>query len=364
MTFTFDNESAYQSAKASGGSVYNAVYGSSEYAAAAVSYIKSIGRSVVDAKNVIVDRDKGQVGDILLYKGGSYFWCKSLAGWNASSLGQTMGRADQLGSAGYYIVGWCARKRGRECLIISYGGDTTGAWSSNTYSTISGVFTETGVLRADGVNTWIASANSWLPERTYGNSTYTYTWPIPRQTWDAACAVERAGSGSGTSSDGVASYSMDGTRVKITSTWTDGALTVYPQDWGYDFDRWYNSVIRVRRPATVGVLRANHGRANTRALVASGTSAAANHCNSFAISGVTDFGAGKWWLGCTEEMTDVADAVKILNERGAGLVYDAYWTSDQYNASYAWYVGLLNGHVHYDTKTRGLRVRPVSAFTI
>lgn len=365
MTFTFATEAAYLAAKASGGAVYNAVYGSTDYNAAAVSYITATGRTVVDAKNVIVDRSKGQVGDALLYKGGTYFWCKSLAEWSDSSLGQTMGRVDQLNSAGFYVIGWCAAKRGRECLIVSYGGDTTGAWSSNTESAIANVFTQTSILRGDGVATGIASANAYLPERQYGSSYYVNTWPIPRAWWEAACVYERTGTApSGQPSE--ISFSISAGKVTISSTGTSGAFSVRPCDWGYDFDRWYDHYVRVRRPAATGVLSANHGRANTRALVVAASSAAANHCNTYKPTGApTEFAAGRWWLSSTDEMCDVADAVKILNERGAGIRADsAYWTSDQCNASTAWHVNMYRGNVSNNPKTNGFRVRPLSAFTI
>ena len=361
MTFTFDNESAYQSAKASGGSVYNAVYASSDYSAAAVSYIAATGKTLTDAKNVIVPREKGRVGDALLYhaSSGVFSWCKSLAGWSASSLGQTMGREDQLNSAGYTVVGFCARRKGRECLIISKAdGSSSAAWSSNTSGLISGVWTSTSILRADGALTWIAPANSWLPERTYGSGYYVYTWPISRSVWEAACAAELAGSGS---LSGTPSYTIgsDG-KVVITSTGTDGSFSVKPADWGYDFDRWYDANIRVRRPAASGVLSQSNGRVNTYKI----PGGAAAVCKSWAVSGAPGFTAGNWYLGSTDEMCDVADATRVLNAHGASLAYDAYWTSDQYSATYAWYVDLSIGRVYFYSKTYGLRVRPVSAFTI
>jgi hypothetical protein len=46
------------------------------------------------------------------------------------------------------------------------------------------------------------------------------------------------------------------------------------------------------------------------------------------------------------------------------LVEDAYWTSTEYSATYAWYLTLIDGYMsNGDTKASyTLRVRPVSAF--
>ena len=46
-----------------------------------------------------------------------------------------------------------------------------------------------------------------------------------------------------------------------------------------------------------------------------------------------------------------------------GLVWTCEADDDpQYNAAYAWYVGLYNGYVYNGTKTNGYQVRLVSAF--
>lgn len=48
---------------------------------------------------------------------------------------------------------------------------------------------------------------------------------------------------------------------------------------------------------------------------------------------------------------------------GEPLRNDWYWSSTQYSATYAWYLGLYNGHAgNYAKATNQNRVRPVSAF--
>ena len=55
----------------------------------------------------------------------------------------------------------------------------------------------------------------------------------------------------------------------------------------------------------------------------------------------------------------------LLEAHGGDILEnDWYWTSDQYNATHAWYVYLYYGHVYNAAKTGGYQVRLVSAFNL
>ena len=79
-------------------------------------------------------------------------------------------------------------------------------------------------------------------------------------------------------------------------------------------------------------------------------------------------------IGTRHELICVFNAVKTagLNDLLKAVGGDTiapywHWTEEeyddpQYSATYAWYVGLLNGNVYRGTKTRGYQVRLISAF--
>lgn len=79
--------------------------------------------------------------------------------------------------------------------------------------------------------------------------------------------------------------------------------------------------------------------------------------------------AGKWWLPSLGElmmiyanMRKINYALSLIN--GATQLAETwYWSSTEYSASAAWYLGLGDGYARATTKaTTQYRVRPVSAF--
>lgn len=82
--------------------------------------------------------------------------------------------------------------------------------------------------------------------------------------------------------------------------------------------------------------------------------------------------AGKWWLPSLGEMFMIyANMAKInyalsLITGATQLVEDWYWTSTEFSATYAWFLGLYDGGTGYwGTKASGTsRVRAVSAFIV
>ena len=368
MTFTFNTVAEYQAAKASGGAIYNAVAGSSNYAAAAISFIKATGQTVTDAMNVIVPRDKGQIGDVLLYHANGFFWLKSYySTWNASSLGQVYCNAAKLSSAGYTPVGFLVERVGKRCLICALTDNSTGiAWSDDTSTQIPGVNTSTFITRNDGYETWIASSDQETAEDYFGGSPYVYTWPIPRSVWNTVVGYVKSGTNVASTSFGEnCSYTVTDGVASITCAMTEGSRTFNPADWGYDFDRWYNYNVRAARPAKSGVVQKCLGRQNTIALYNSSVSTpAADLCHTYGISGVTGFTAGNWWLPCVNELMMMNVHKRILNRKGAGIPQSWYWSSDQYSAALAWGVVAGTAGVNQDTKTNAIRVRAFSEFII
>lgn len=117
------------------------------------------------------------------------------------------------------------------------------------------------------------------------------------------------------------------------------------------------------------------GKANTTAQIthaeASGAGYAPGFCANYSRTNANGYGltAGKWWLPSLGEMmmiyanmTKINYALSLING-ATQLVEDAYWTSTEHSATYAWRLGLDYGSADYTTKaSRASRVRAVSAF--
>jgi hypothetical protein len=372
-TFTFPTLAAYQTAKASGGDIYNALRAGSatNVARAAVSFIAELGRSVIDSVNVCVPyKEGGYVGDVLCYSAShGYFWLKSpRADWSTAAVGQTYFDSTTWPSS-FVRIGFCFERVGKHGLICAMSGGGY-AWSTDTSTQLAGVYTATGIDNGQRFVSWIAGVKE-AAEAAWGSTYYIYSWPLPRTLWDAAVAAAKTGATS-SGSAGDTSWSSSGGVATITVVANGGTLTVNPADYDYNFDRWYRENIEATVPGskdTATALRSsggvnNDGIRNTRLMYASGNSPAANYAIGYSVS-APDHGAGKWWIPSLHQLVRLMKVYLKLNENGAGFSTSyAYWSSTQCHATYAWFVGLGGGDVSNRTKTYGDQVRLISAFYI
>ena len=121
------------------------------------------------------------------------------------------------------------------------------------------------------------------------------------------------------------------------------------------------------------------GKTNTKAIVTSsnlsgdGVDYAPRFCYNYSSPNLNGHGqglkAGQWWLPSLGELyTIFANFEKInfalsLCTGAQLLVRDAYWSSTEYSATNAWYLGFNDGFQGLSAKsTYQYRVRPVSAF--
>ena len=373
--FVFDTEALYTAAKNSGGSIYIALSSNSAgyVSRSAVSYCKDTGKTYVDGVNILAERDKGQIGDCLLYntKTSTYCWLKGNNAWDASSKGSCTVVDADLVSAGYTKVGFLLHKNEDCDLILSLANLGTYAYCTDTSTAISGVTTYSTIARENNststYNTWIASGSCYCAEQRYGNSVYQYTWPLPRYYWNLAKEAAYSNTAtSGTFTNGsytvTAGTSGMGT-ASITYKCTEGSVTINPADYDWNFDKWYRKKVLLRFPASTGCMQDLDGRKNTKALVASSLSTpAADACNTYAISGVSDFAAGKWWMPSIVELWYMLDNIKILKAKGCPITISWYWSSTQYSSVYAWYVNSTYAFVNGGAKSNSFCVRAVSAF--
>ena len=314
-TFTFDSVSAYQSAKASGGAIYTALAAgdNSPVSASTVSYITGTGETFIDAKNVIVDEPYGELGDVLMDKGGTKYWLKSYAEYNASSKGGAFCVSAALTNAGYTLIGILVDRHGKDANLMSLD-DTIAAWSNDT-STFPNMEEYGSVRRASKrrsegyYDTWIASGSRERAEAYFGSTFNQYVWPFPRTAWDAMMAKVRANTAQSTLTDGVnincsavdktqqgyASmnpsaqgwYELSGTTFTLSADtvvnasktyyslnykWTvavssddtglgvativcnqtEGYVTFNPKNYDYSFDTWFKQEMEVQWPPTAG----------------------------------------------------------------------------------------------------------------
>ena len=122
-----------------------------------------------------------------------------------------------------------------------------------------------------------------------------------------------------------------------------------------------------------------NGKTNTQKQIAASKEGAVTNtasyapgfCNLYSRSNANGKGltAGKWWLPSLGEMMMIyANMTKVnyalsLISGATQLVEDAYWTSTEASATYAWYLGLYYGGATNYTKASFQRyVRAVSAF--
>lgn len=118
-----------------------------------------------------------------------------------------------------------------------------------------------------------------------------------------------------------------------------------------------------------------NGRQNTATIVDTLGSAApaAYYCkNTYYPSNVASdnayFGTGRWWLPSAGELWMIWSHLFEINRLMAAIGGTPlnrstwYWSSSEYSATYAWYVGFGGGYLGYDFKTNVGRVCPVSSF--
>lgn len=379
--FTFATKAAYLAAKQSGGAIYNALIpasstgGTTNVSRSAVSFIAELGRAVSDSVNLCVPyKEGGFVGDILCYSAShGYFWEKAMASWDTSALGQTYHDATTWPSS-FVRIGYCFHREGKHGLITEMGNGQGLAWSSDTTTTVPGIYTSTGIDNGDRLTTWIAGCKE-AAEARWGSSYYVYSWPFPRATWNEMVSKIKAGT-TGTWSIGDSSYTIsqdtNGGYSCTMNVVGVNSFTSNPADYDYNFDRWYRKNVEAKIPGTAGSITStlpiggnqHDGIKNTRILYNTGNSDAANRAVAYSVN-APDYGAGKWWMPTLNELIRCCKVYPVLNKYGAGFSTDyAYWSSDQYNGTDAWYVNLDGGYVNAHTKAYGRRVRLVSAFEI
>ena len=385
-SFTFDTRADYIAAKGSSGAIYAALQGATGIvSASAVSFIKATGETLVDAMNVFVGPDKGDIGDTLYYITTSSYagfkWLKSKAGWSATSYGQTFFKSALIPSS-YVEVGVLVHRKGNVGLIMRNTGQGI-AWCPQDYEsvTVPGVVTYGGSNNKVGdgtVCTYCSHSRAYAEER-WGTSYYQYSWPFPKSAWNAMMDkvwANTAGSGSDSTNWSwtvTANTSAGVGTASFTCTGPYGSITSNPADYHYDFEEWYKKRILIQWPTTANVANDFQGRANTKAIVRwannlstplTTSNCAAKYCNdTVAASNVPGYTAGNWWLPSMGELLNACRNHALLKAKGTQFLSSSYsiWSSTQYSAASAWSAydgGLLNDNY----KRNGYRVCAVSAF--
>ena len=373
--FTFDTLAAYLSAKSSGGAIYTALSagGNSPVSASVVSYITGTGETYIDSKNPIVDAPYGEVGDTLLYKGGKYYWLKTRVGYNPAGYGGAFMHEAALTAGGYTQVGILFFRNGKRGLIMAHS-----MYSQLQYKT--SATADTGIAEHPTVRIRKGSDLSYCigsltrAQAYYGSTYQMYLNPFPKSAWDAMMTQLNSGAAGSNSESGHWSWSVASSNsvLKASFSLLEGIGGTYnPADYDNDWNVWRRRILMAQVPTSVGACSDLDGQKNTKILYGSDSGAthpAAKACYEHAVSGVSDYAAGKWWLPACGEAVYMMLNYDKLKAKGHDMyaLYPGapyFWTSTQYSSSYARYLYFGDGDVTYYSKTlTTIRARAVSAF--
>lgn len=349
MTLSFDTIADYQAAKQQGGEIYEAVIASDRYTATAVSYIASLGRSVLDGKNVIVTRAQGQPGDVLLWRtaDAQFFWLKSyvpVSAWDAAYIGQIVCDTTQLASAGYVPCGVMLYRVGRRAAVLSLSDVTSAAWGPA--SLVPNVATFPTLTRADGAGVESVSLNLYQAEKVV-SAVDPVLMPVLRSDWDAMVSAALRGiTASGSFTGG--GWSTAGGVASLTFTIGTEQKTINPADYSFNYNDFYGDNVSVWDSVPP------IGPQNTGALLAAGGSSA---CASYGFASIPDLVAGRWWM---PSFADLRYAfILSLSDKGT-LPSGTLWSSDQVDASRAWAASLQGALGFAEDKTAAHGVRALT----
>lgn len=375
-TFTFNSLSDYVTAKTNTtGDIYKALNagGNSPVSATVVSYVTATGETYIDVKNPIVDAPYGEVGDTLLYKGGKYYWLKTRVGYNPAGYGGTFMYEAALTAGGYTQVGILFYKNGKRGLIMAHDMYSQLQYKTSTTAD-DGVaaFSTVHIKRGNNLDYCIGSLTR--AQAYYGSSYQIYLNPFPKSAWDAMMTQLKSGAAGSNSESGHWSWSVASSSgvLKTSFSLLEGIGGTYnPADYNNDWETWRRRVLLAQVPTAVGACSDLDGQKNTKILYGSDSGAthpAAKACYEHAVSGVSDYAAGKWWLPACGEAVWMMLNYDVLKAKGHDLygLYSGapyFWTSTQYSSSNARFLGFNDGYVSDYSKTyTSIRARAVSAF--
>lgn len=354
MTLSFDTLAEYQAAKQQGGEIYEAVIASERYTATAVSYIASLGRSVIDGKNVIVARSQGQPGDVLLWRtaDAQFFWLKSyvpVSAWDAAYIGQLVCDTTQLASAGYVPCGVMLYRVGRRAAVLSLSDVASAAWGPA--SLVPDVATFPTITRADGAGVESVSLNLYQAEKVV-SAVDPVLMPVLRSDWDAMVSAALQGlTASGSFTGG--GWSTAGGVASLTFTLGTEQKTIDPAIYDFCYDDFYLSEVVVRPDLPLA------GPQNTGAAVF--MASAAFLCASYGIVSIPDLAPARWWL---PSIGDFCHTLPDFLSRKGTLPSGTLWSSDQVDASRAWAASLQGAIGFAEDKTAAHGVRALTNIQI
>jgi len=371
-SFTFDNIDKYKAAKNSstaaadgGHPIYDALVtnAAGSVSRTCISTIKNTGQTLVDAMNLIVPRKQGgEVGDTLLYNSTDqqYYWLKGRNAYSSTSLGgvyatQSSGTPS---IAGYVNIGFVGHREGNRCLIFYVHPDGLGSSTWGVSGTT--LLTSRTLELGNGSTSHPMSVGLETVEGYYGYSisysVATYIYPVSRIAWNKMLAKIYANESSAWDTSGIAIKSSSSAQGWKVDASTDGSnlgngtisvsmrdsntTTVYdPADYDYDYEKWYHNNVCVRFPSarTNSVMHEYSGQNSTAILNnASPTDyPIAAACLGYKVTGVSDFGEGKWWWPCMRELWLMQRNTHLLKAKGIDANIN-YWSCTPFDSTQAW----------------------------
>lgn len=342
---TFATRAAFDTSLASG-DIYTLMQGvtTADPSVAITALVTESGEAFACGTNVMVDIKSVGPGDYVMYDtaNGKYFGIASKwidNNYPSQPTQHVMIYKASVLPSRYIVCGTVIRRFGNRIRIAGYpagkpwsqANSSDYAWQVSTLSNVTTVIKKGGSASMSPFNTptWCA-----FPSRRYqedyftANPDATYL-PCTRATWNSLITA-------------MTSHSP-------TATITVNGQTVTPAQFDYSYDKfldWYYGPAFPAREGCYGV--DTDGRENTRKIVTAyvdggkfsadtDASYAAGYCYNYSVN-APGLSRTQWFLGAIKDMGEVRPLSHTLLSpiawRGGYL-----WSSTQYSAGNAWYLG-------------------------
>jgi hypothetical protein len=120
--------------------------------------------------------------------------------------------------------------------------------------------------------------------------------------------------------------------------------------------------------STRNTVSTTNGLVNTNTLYTFGNSITTGHPAAYAAKSLTTGGYNTWYLPAKDELhTLYSNQSAIPFSTTDAFLNAAYWSSTEFNSSYAWFEGLISGYqgsYNGGYKTTGMMVRAIRRTTV
>lgn len=346
MTYalTFATRAAFDTALASGGSIYTLMQGvtSAKPSVSITAHVTETGETFACGTNVMVDIKSVGPGDYVLYDSTNKKFFGIASKWidnnyPSQPTQHTLIFKESVLASRFVVCGTVIKRFGNRIRIAGVQASKPGS-STNTSDYAWNVATLTNyttVVKKDGGTTNTFCADGWrsYPSTRYQEDYFTAnpsagSLPCTRAEWNTLIT-------------GMTSHAPN-------ATITVNSKTVTPADFDYDYDKFLQYYYKPKFPVATGALADLDGRENTRKIVTAfvdtlgkissdtDVSYAAGYCYNYSVN-APGLGRTQWFLGV---LKDVAEVRPLTHTLKTAIAWRSgyLWSSTQYSSSRFWYM--------------------------